>query len=239
MADDALNAHDQFNITVLLQNGSSALFKIAKNDTVSKLKMLIEQSNEIEVPEGKSTNILYLGHILNDSSILSDVQKSSDNDFTVNCFFKQQNPETQPEDAALNQNSDDLHGFDRLSRMNYSQHQILSIRQQFHRMMNSNELTHEQQIDVEEEWLPALFNGNEIASEFYPQNRRDDEMPLFEQQVHHVSSLHLLAGFCFGIIFGAGIFLVIPFFSHEKRMVTGIILGVLLRYTSKMMIMYS
>lgn len=58
MADDALNAHDQFNITVLLQNGSSALFKIAKNDTVSKLKMLIEQSNEIEVPEGKSTNIL-------------------------------------------------------------------------------------------------------------------------------------------------------------------------------------
>ena len=241
MVEEVVDAPNQFNITILLQNGTSALFQISKNDTVSELKKLIEQSDKIEIPEGKSTKLLYLGHVLEDTSKLADIQKSSCDEFTVHCFFKQQISDMCPESPSLDLNTEEPHGFDRLRRMNYSQQQIRNIRQQFHRMLNSNHLTPEQQIDVEEEWLPALFNSNETTFGIFSRiNRREDEMPLFNQQMHHRSTnTNLFIGFCIGIIFGVGIILIFPLFYHEKRLITGVIFGILIRYTSKLMILYS
>lgn len=238
---DAPEALDHFNVTILLQNGTSFLFQIPKNNTVLELKKLIEQSDNIEIPEGKTTKLLYLGHVLDDASKFSDIQKSSSDEFTVHCFFKQPISDTHSENSLSDQNVEEPHGFDRLSQMNYTQQQIIAIRQQFHRMLNSNHLTPEQQIDVEEEWLPALFNSNETAFGIFSQtNRREDELPLFNQQMHHRgTSTNLFIGFCIGIIFGYGIFLIFPLFIHERKLITGIIFGILLRYTSKLMILYS
>ena len=238
---EAFDAQDHFTITILLQNGSSTLFQISKSETVLELKKLIEQSDKIDIPEGKSVKLLYLGRVLEENSKLSDIQKSSSNEFTVHCFFKQSISGIHSENSVFDQNSQEPHGFDRLSRMNYTEQQIISIRQQFHRMLNSNHLTHEQQIDVEEEWLPALFNSNETNFGIFSQtNRRDDELPLFNQQIYHrTANSNIFVGFCFGMFFGAGIFLLFPLFIHEKRFITGITFGVLLKYTSKLITLYS
>ncbi|OHS98551.1 hypothetical protein TRFO_08828 [Tritrichomonas foetus] len=183
----------QLQINALFQDGKLRPYTLPTDSKVGDLISLIESDTEVKIPKDRIVNVLYLGRFLDPSALFNTIEHSLQ--FTVNIFFRReknfanntetnssiesQNPSGSQNDTNnqnTNQNSStDLHGFDRLARMGLPPNQIQEVRQRFHLVMSTFNLSESERIEIEEEWFPALFNniestnGNFLSSFFASQ----------------------------------------------------------------------
>lgn len=266
------------NINILFPTGITKNYKIKSDTTVNDLVGLIADDQTVEKPADRSIVVIYHGKILQSNQILSKIDTLSE--FTVHIFFRKiiQNPNcfrnadnkdevsAQSEQETLditnssvnrieNDLSEDLRGFDRLVRMNYTQRQIQKLRKRFHRLQNTENVDPEEQIDMEEEWFPVLFNTNVIGEDGSPasirallgqvENYDPHSNPLVTpNQVYEEGDLRVtqdvnveesqdtstswgkfIIGIFIGLIFGFASFLFMAMFHHNKSMLAGIFIG--------------
>lgn len=185
------SSFSQYNITVLFSDNTKKDFTLSSDQTVNQLISLIIEDPSRCPNENQNAKILYHGHFLDEDKKLNEIDQMSQ--FTV--FFVIQ---TNNNNLSLPVN--ELHGFDRLTEMGYTQSQIMNLRRQFHLIHHSTNDTHSQQIDAEDEWFPALFSHASMNN----YNREADMVPLVE---NHVSNVHIprffnILSFIFGSILG-------------------------------------
>jgi hypothetical protein len=132
--------------TVQFQDGSRRTYELNPNSLVSDLLFLIQ--SDLSRPSS-TIRLLYLGRFLSPDQSLSSL--SSDSDFTIQCFFQTSAPT-----PALSAPEIDVRGFDRLARVGYTASQIRDIRDLFHRVNGTQTELLERQLDLEDEWVPAI-----------------------------------------------------------------------------------
>ena len=197
-----MEENQQILIHAMFSTGVKADYTLKPNSTVSDLINMVTLDSSVEKPPNKVISIIYFGCILQPTDNLSSYQKD---ELTVNVFFR-----IPPQDLQ-NQNPDeDLKGFDRLTRMNYSQEQISNIRERFHQNQGTSNLSREEQLDIEEEWFPTIFNQENPLEAFDLIDHQSpstvpfpDVIPLTPNQIEENScSAWKVLEFCFGLLIG-------------------------------------
>jgi hypothetical protein len=136
-------------ITAVTSTGSRHSFSLATSDSVSDLIKAIESDDSFVHPPDSTTVVIYRGRILDPSALLSSIDSIPE--YSVLVFFRL------PTEAPPSQ--EELEGFSRLLRMNYSESQVADIRAEFHSVQGTEEEPRATQIAAEEEWFSALFNA--------------------------------------------------------------------------------
>ena len=150
---------EDLTIHVLLPNGEKITYQVPINETVGYLVNLMKKDEKVEIPHNRIISIIYRGRILGSDEILSHFD--SLREFSVHAFFKIDPSATENEEGTSNNENVEFHelrGFDRLRRMNLSADQIAVLRRNFHTLNNTIDSPIDAQIDLEEEWLPTIFN---------------------------------------------------------------------------------
>lgn len=239
----------QYQITALFQDGKSRLYVLNNDAKVFDLINKIETDSEIKKPKDRTLNILYLGRFLDPSTRINDVENSQQ--FTVNCFFRAPKNHYGSDDAPL---ASELRGFDRLARMGYSPSQIRDFRENFHRFHSSLNYPENTRIEMEEEWFPALFSGDEAPQFFLPANHNhnqdqnqnesepdninqnsdfdispDSEVPFAQEPTDNSDSSQswtsFFLGVAFGFIFRLNWYIFIPMMLPDRSVLIGYLFG--------------
>lgn len=162
-------------IHALFPTGDRKDYEIQNTTTVQDLVQMIKDDDSIQKPENRTIAIIYHGKILQPVDILSKIDNLTE--YTVHVFYRQISSKPSRKQKNSNQGSEsnadavnadddderldsDLRGFDRLTRMNYTQDQIDTIRRHFHSLQGTTNSSPEEQIEAEEEWFPVIFNTN-------------------------------------------------------------------------------
>lgn len=240
---------DQYQITALFQDGKSRLYQLNNDAKVSDLMHVIEKDDEVKIPKNRSLNILYLGRFLDPSTQINKIEQSTQ--FTVNCFFRANKNSTNNDESVPLES--ELRGFDRLSRMGYNPGQIRDFRENFHRFNSSLNLSENARIDLEEEWFPALFSGDEVPQFFTPINQNqnqnqnqedeteginqnndfdmspDSEVPFAQTPTDTADSNPSWAPFFLGVVFGfvfrLNWYIFIPLMHPDRSILIGYLFG--------------
>lgn len=214
-------------VTVLFVNGDRRMYEIPENSTVDELVSIILKDTTISIPIDKTVTILYLGRLLNGDDRFTDLEDF--HEFTVNCFFRKKSEKL----AEIQVEEPDLRGFERLSRLNYSADQIRSIRNQFHSINGSQNMTVSEQADIEEEWFPAIFDevtGNTLDDTFREaiNIQNEDEAtvsPRAEESEGNDTWITFISGFVLGFFFSYKSVLLLPLIGYYKTLFIGIVFG--------------
>lgn len=240
----------QYQITALFQDGKSRTYELNDDAKISDLIHDIENDKEVKIPNNRSLSILYLGRFLDPSTQINKIEHNSQ--FTVNCFFRAIK-------NSINNDNDntplesELRGFDRLARMGYTPSQIRDFRENFHRFNSSSNLPENSRIDLEEEWFPALFSGDEIPQFFTPLNQNqnphhnntndtegvnqntdfdispDSEVPFAQTPTDTADSEPSWGPFFLGVVFGfvfrLNWYIFIPLMHPDRSVLIGYLFG--------------
>ena len=157
---------ENLTIHVLLPNSEKVTYEIPNDESVQYLIDLMLKDEKVKVPQNKIISIIYRGRILKPEEILSHFDSLKE--FSVHAFFKL-DPSRIEENTEETENSEttefhELRGFDRLRRMNLSAEQIATLRRNFHALNNTTDSPINEQIDLEEEWLPTIFNQQDYLA---------------------------------------------------------------------------
>lgn len=138
------------SVTVLLPNGVRITKTIAAASTLVELIDLVSSDPEYPFP-GRDVRLMYLGRTLSPTDVIGQI--CEEREYTIQCFGQTTNQQAPVDDV--------VRGFDRLGRVGYTPGQIQEVREMFHRVRQTNRLSREQQLEIEDEWVPALtmFNG--------------------------------------------------------------------------------
>lgn len=136
-------------ITVLFQNGARSVHTVSRRETVASLIDRLKSDPNFQSKPDQVPRLLFLGRILQPNNILSSLSDSSE--FTVQCIAQRQ-----PDQNKQECESEPAKGFDRLLRVGYTSEQIAELRSAFHTVSQTSALSHEAQLDLEDEWVPAL-----------------------------------------------------------------------------------
>lgn len=211
----------KYSITVLFQTGVRYVYEIDATSTVKDLISMIHRDERIEKPRHKRICLLYHGRILPHHTTISEIDTQPE--FTMHCFFREKarsrrRLRSQPE----------LRGFDRLTRLNFSPANIEQIRQQFHQMSGSTNRSHDDQLEIEEEWFPAIFNNiDDPLSPFHLRNR-DDEQPLVVETntSDEPFFVQFIVGAAIGFFVGIPSLIFIPCFIQKSNFLLGMSFGI-------------
>jgi len=135
-------------IAVQFQNGTRTVYAIDGSERASALIDQIVGDPQSPFFQDSGFRLLYLGRIVSPAQSLGGL--SQVRAFTVQCFPGAQRRESHGDDHEI------LKGFDRLHRAGYSASEIEDIRTAFHAIARSRGATRDQQLDLEDEWVPAL-----------------------------------------------------------------------------------
>ena len=229
-------------INLMFPTGERSQVQITKEMTVGDLIDQISNDPKLSHPPNRTIALIYLGRILNDSDVLSKM--TTLNDFTIQVFYRAIPQANRTTECPVI--SSDLRGFDRLLRMDYSREQIAELQHNFHAMHGTLEASREEQIDIEEEWFPVIFNHENPLQDLQIGQRRDrgngqrtDENPLINN-IHDGQfgddalvgtqwvrfSIGAIAGALFGV--GALVFMWLRF--NDRPFVLGLFLGIGIHY---------
>ncbi|OHT13672.1 hypothetical protein TRFO_16105 [Tritrichomonas foetus] len=148
---DLVKDMKEFTINAMFTDGSKRTYSIKRSFTVSDLISNISNDETVTIPPDRTVAIIYRGRILKPTDIWSAIETNLD-DFSVQvCFRVSQTASQRPQ-------IQELRGFDRLQRMNYTSEQIAEIRQNFHQMHGTVNDPAESRLDAEDEWFPVIFN---------------------------------------------------------------------------------
>lgn len=218
------------NVTVLFTDGKKINIEIKPLNTVKDLIASIQQDPTIIIPQNANPIILYHGKIINQDEQLGNLE--SMDEFTVHCFFKVIKLEEDHEKK--NSIELDLRGFDRLQRLNYSREQIDRIRTNFRNIQqNEGEINEEEQIEIEDEWFPALFT-TELPLDSIFEETDDIDLPAapsnLSRPVWNKSLLFFALGFFIGYFFGIGSFIFAFLTIRNKKTLVGVLFGSFIHY---------
>lgn len=223
------------NVTILFTDGKRLSVPIKASSTIGDLIAIIHQDSTITVPQNKNPIILYHGKIIPQDENLGNLE--SMDDFTVHCFFKViRLAEDQEKANAIDL---DLRGFDRLQRLNYSREQIDRIRANFRNIhRNEDEVTEEEQIEIEDEWFPALFTTDLPLDSIFEETD-DVDLPTAPanqpRRIWNKSLLFFALGFFFGYFLGIGSFIFAFLTIRNKKTLFGVLFGSLIHYACTVM----
>lgn len=236
-----------YEISAQFQDGKVITYQLPNNSKVSDLIQQIQADKGVTIPTDRTVSVLYLGHFLDPADSFSKIEPNKT--FTVNIFFRRPPNSVSFEPGPL---ASDVRGFDRLRRAGYTDSQIIEFRQNFHNYHHSENQTADERIELEEEWLPALFSGGEDPQFFLPaQNRsaRPDrsitlsplirnlnvedspntEVPLIQQfennQSESESWAPFIVGIFFGFLFKFGWYILIPLLIPNRSVLVGYLFG--------------
>ncbi|EAX86901.1 hypothetical protein TVAG_099170 [Trichomonas vaginalis G3] len=147
-------------INVILPGDKHLQFNLQPQNTTKDLISMIKNDSNVQIPRNKILTLIYRGRILTGNEILSSFDSMTE--FTIQGFYRNDpnSPNNNNEEIIIN----DLRGFDRLRRMNYTPEQIQEIRNSFHSTHQPEDGSQQSMIDLEEEWFPVLFNQRDIGS---------------------------------------------------------------------------
>ncbi|EAX85836.1 hypothetical protein TVAG_132450 [Trichomonas vaginalis G3] len=221
-------------VTAVFPDGTKKVYNFDNNDTVDHMMKLIKNDPSIQIPSGRNLCIMYQAKMLKDSQKFAEISDLPA--FSVIIMFRMNQADIHLDSS---NNTTELRGFDRLTRMNYTQEQIEEIRQHFHEMRGGLDDADEQKYEAEEEWLPVIFNCDNPLDAFEtldaqrPRRRRHHT---HEQRVETVDQVSpsAISTFIFavaiGIIFGP-LSLICFFFSFQDLPgFIGIISGALIHF---------
>ncbi|KAH0789445.1 DUF2407 C-terminal domain-containing protein [Histomonas meleagridis] len=228
-------------IHVLLPTGNRVDFHPKQNSKVSDIIEMIQNDDSIKKPDNRTICIIYRGRILDKNE---DVLKIDTYDeFTLHVFFR-----AKPQDTKQEPLETELRGFDRLSRMSYSQEQIAEIRNNFHRLHGTSDASPEERIEVEEEWFPVIFNHENPLEDlrmYIPNlnlNHQNHDTDNIEQNTEDLENddqpsisplLKFLVGFMMGIMFGICAVLFILISQNDTPSFLGLFAGIISHYALK------
>ena len=236
------NRSGKYSITVLLQDGRTFLFdEVSPDIKISDFVDLILSSSRFSVPPNCHITLIYLGHLLSEDIKLRNIPNLTTSVFTIHCIFRPNRNAPQGENHDSQGQYEELRGFDRLSRMNYTPEQIQRIRDQFHQLTRTSDLDREAQLSVEDEWFPALFNNNEdLPFNFIgmrnPNNHnrsrsgREDETTLFQQEDESAFNNYAFIAIILGAFFGFFGILFIFVSPNKKQFLIGFSFGLSIHY---------
>jgi hypothetical protein len=207
MADPPMTASDSLSITVVLSTGARHLFKLTRSHSISDLITALEADPAVEHPPSSTPVVIYRGRLLDPSAILASLDPTPE--FAVLVFFRLEGvPITSP---------DNLEGFDRLLRMDYSELEIANIRAEFHRLHGTDAAPLAAQVDAEDEWFPALFGTGRIG------RIHGDGSELPPWRLFFLFALAFLSALLFGPISLVVLFLSCPSRASAAGLVLGLI----------------
>lgn len=149
---------DDFIVHALLSTGKRVDYSFPSSVTANDLTARIISDPNIEKPDGKIISLIHQGKQIALNVSLKSLSKNNENEIMLHVFFRIP-PETENEKSEQsNIPLDNLQGFDRLSSMNYTSQEIENIRRNFHHIQGTENSPHDQQISLEEEWFPTIFN---------------------------------------------------------------------------------
>lgn len=219
-------------ITAVLPNGEKHPYNFDSNSTVGDLMKLIKEDSTIEKPADRLLCIMYRGKLLQPAQKFSQIDSVPS--YSVIVMFRLNHTESSNDSS---NNTTELRGFDRLTRMNYSEEQIQDIRHHFHEMRGGQNESEDQKYEAEEEWLPVIFNCENPLDAFEALDterpaRRRDPVPTHDQ-IEDISPSTLstfLFAFVIGIIFGPVSLLCFIVSFQDLPGCTGIITGALIHF---------
>ena len=146
----------QKNITihVFLSTGYRRKYNMPLTSSISDLINQINLDSSVEKPADKVISVIYQGKVLQETQIIRDLIIFQQDEISFHVFFRLPPPPSDEPDIDL----DNLRGFDRLQRMNYTHQQIADIRLNFHQLHGTADQTPEERVAIEEEWFPTIFN---------------------------------------------------------------------------------
>jgi hypothetical protein len=212
-------------VRVIIPTGDRIPFTLTPSTTVSDLADWVIQDPRNLVPPNRTVLFIYHGRILQASEFVSNLDTMSE--FTVHALFRPIAPQ-----AAVEAGTNDLRGFDRLSRMNYTPAEIAQLRDNFHTMQGTTQANREAQIETEEEWFPVIFNNENPVQNLQlpvavnatvPPDQMEEEVPYTLDQYPWIK---LMLGVFLGTFFGvsAVIFMLMP--RSDRTFFMGLFLGV-------------
>ena len=147
----------ELTITVLFQNGARSVYTMNSTETAAALLERVKSDPSARLAPDQVPKLLFLGRIIQPTDILGVISTSTE--FTVQCFGqRERNSEAQPA-------AEPVKGFDRLTRVGYTAEQIAELRNAFHTVGRTSRLSQEEQLELEDEWVPALtLEGSPAAA---------------------------------------------------------------------------
>lgn len=118
------------------------------DDTTEDLITAITSSRDLQMSEGQSLRLIAMGKILQTSDKLK--QYAYTNELVVQCSIRKERQETEDSQTEI------VTGFDRLTRIGYTAEQIRELRRVFHSIHNTENSTQTEQLELEDEWVPAI-----------------------------------------------------------------------------------
>lgn len=205
--------HTVLAVTALFQDGSRSTYNMKPDDTTQDLVTAITSSRDLQMSEDQSLRLIAMGKILQPSDKLK--QYAYTNELVVQCSIRKERQETEGSQTEI------VTGFDRLTRIGYTAEQIRELRRVFHSIHNTENSTQTEQLELEDEWVPAitldgtavtrmLQGSTELLSEsfrFTPvshtNTRNEDEAPLLAQEeAPHPTGIMAWVPFFVGVVIG-------------------------------------
>jgi hypothetical protein len=216
------------SVQVMLPNSERIHFPVTASTTISDL---IDSLGERGVvPANRTAVLIYHGRILRPEETVCSLD--SLDEFTVHALFRPNRTSADLSDGAAT----DLHGFDRLARMNYSPQQIAQLRDNFHAMRGTAQARGDERMEAEEEWFPVLFNNDDPLLRL-PQGPvvppPNDLEPVQEEEPYVLDQYPWLKfglGVFLGTVFGIPglVFMFMP--RNDHIFFLGLFLGACIRY---------
>ena len=220
-------------ISAIFPDGERRTYNFNKNSTVSDLISEITSDKSIEKPKDKTICVMYHGRILKSNEKFSEIDSLPD--YAVSVLFRL-NKSAPPADGQSAQDSTELRGFDRLVRMNLTQDQISELRHEFHRIRGELNMTEEERIEAEEEWLPSILYSDRDPLQIIRQNaniqrptRRRNNYETFHFDQSSFWTTFFIA-LVLGIVFGPLSLLSLLCSLQDKAGILGITMGVCVHY---------
>jgi hypothetical protein len=241
MSESPAPPAQNLTLTVLFPTGDRISYDLTKETTVSELIRLIRDDPQAKKPANRNIVIIYQGRILQSTDVLSSVE--SQDEFTVHAFFRAIRVDAP--------NPEDLRGFDRLARMNYTPEQIAELRRNFHVLHGTTDGTRDAQLDAEEEWCPVIFNHENPLQDLQlpaPAGRRqrnanplvnnegeEEELAVGqgERTLDNFPSLKFVCGMVMGLIFGVGSLVFLLIALQDGPFMLGLFSGTCAHYALK------
>lgn len=211
-------------INALFPNSDKRTYYFNEDSIVQDMIDMIVKDSTIRVPEDRNVKILYHGKVLDDNSRFRDVERDLSS-FTVNVLYRREFIQEGEKDNG----GEELRGFDRLVRMNYTQEEIDDIRRRFHSLHGSTEFNDESRLEAEEEWLPTIFNSDNPLEALRPAGSRRQRVRYVHIDPEEPSRwLGFFLSMFIGSIFGILSLLIIFSSYRDKYVVFGVLCGLII-----------
>jgi hypothetical protein len=217
-------------VHILLPTGVRVTYEIAKATTVTDIIDLIKADSNVTKPPNRTICIIYHGHVLSGHEQIT--QLDTLDEFTLHLCFR--GGAYAASDPAV-----ELRGFDRLARMNYSPDQIAEVRRDFHVTHGSTHAAPDDQIEMEEEWFPVIFNNENPLQMLRPPPPPRAENPIAanaeapppedDDAFTQSPLVRFTFGLIVGAIFGVGSVIFVVWSSQDGVFLLGLGFGIATR----------